>query len=132
MAQLPHGPAALNVQFHPTALLPVETSDFDPSTFPKSHHLIVTTTKGVYSWSRNGITELFRSGSEGIVAAKRAGDGSGVLAVADSQVVILHDVKRGMDKSYRLKGSDVCCTVHGSREYLLKILGTSLPSQIRQ
>ncbi|KAI9846227.1 MAG: hypothetical protein M1830_007464, partial [Pleopsidium flavum] len=107
MAQLPRfAGAPLNIQLQKTPLLPVETSDFDPSIFPKSHHLIITTTKSVYCWSSNGITELFRSGSEGIVAAKRAGDGSGLLAVADSQVVILHDVKRGMNKSYRLKGSD--------------------------
>lgn len=77
------------------------------STFPKSHHLIVTTAKGVFTWGSHGVKEIFRSGSEGIIAAKRASNGSGLLAVADSQVVVLHDVNKGMQRSYRLKGSDV-------------------------
>ena len=76
--------------------------------FPRSHHLIVTTTRGVYSWDLDGITLLFRSGSAGIVAAKRATNGSNILAVADGQVVILYDPEKGVQKrSYRLKGSDV-------------------------
>lgn len=76
--------------------------------FPKDHHLIVTTVRGVYSWDADGITLLFRSGSGGIMAAKKATNDSNILAVADGQVVILHDLKRGMQKrSYRLKGSDV-------------------------
>ena len=53
------------------------------------------------------MTEIFRSGSEGIVAAKKAHNGSSLLAVADSQVVVLHDIEKGMQKSYKLKGSDV-------------------------
>ena len=54
------------------------------------------------------MTELFHSGSGGIVAAKKlSGDDDGSLAIADSQVVILHDIKKGMQKSYRLKGSEV-------------------------
>ena len=78
------------------------------STFPRSHHLIITTAKGVFAWGSHGVKEIFRSGSEGIVAAKKAIDGSGLLAIADSQVVVLHDVNKGMQRSYRLKGSDVC------------------------
>lgn len=75
--------------------------------FPSSHHLIVTTAKSVFTLGSHGVTEIFRSGSKGIVAAKRASNGSDLLAVADSQVVVLHDINRGMQKSYRLRGSDV-------------------------
>lgn len=75
--------------------------------FPPSNKLIVTTTKGVYIWDAHGTTEIFRSGSEGIVAAKRIISGSEMLAVADSQVVVLHDIGGGLQRSYRLKGSDV-------------------------
>ena len=76
--------------------------------FPESHHLIVTTTRGVYSWDPDGITLLFRSGSAGIVTAKRATNGSNILAIADGQVVILYDPEKGVQKrSYRLKGSEV-------------------------
>ena len=76
--------------------------------FPASYYLVVTTTRGVYSWDSDGITPLFSSGSAGIVAAKRATDGSNILAVADGQVVILYDPEKGVQKrSYRLRGSDV-------------------------
>ncbi|KAL8727334.1 MAG: hypothetical protein Q9166_006102 [cf. Caloplaca sp. 2 TL-2023] len=54
----------------------------------------------------HGITEIFRSGTKGIVAAKRASKGSGILAVADDQLVVLHDVRKGMQKSYRLRSAD--------------------------
>ena len=75
--------------------------------FPPSYQLIITTKKGVYIWDVYGITEIFGSGSEGIVAAKIIAADSGMLAVADSQVVVLHDIHGGMQRSYRLKGSDV-------------------------
>ena len=56
----------------------------------------------------SGVVELFRSGSEGIVAARKLDGNSGTLAVADSHVVVLHDIHKGMQRSYRLKGSEVC------------------------
>ncbi|KAK8238254.1 quinon protein alcohol dehydrogenase-like superfamily [Phyllosticta capitalensis] len=74
--------------------------------FPKDHHLIVTTERYVWSWDARGLTNAFRSGSGGILAAKEAKDGSGLLAVADDQVVVLHDPNRGMKRSYRLKGTE--------------------------
>ncbi len=75
--------------------------------FPPQNRLIITTTRGVYAWDVYGVTELFRSGSEGIVAAKTITSDNGILAIADSQVVVLHEVKGGMQRSYRLKGSQV-------------------------
>lgn len=72
-----------------------------------TRHLIVTTTKGVFTWGNQGVKEIFTSGSGGIVAARRVKNGSSLLAVADSQVVILHDTRKGMQKSYKLRGSDV-------------------------
>ncbi|KAL1647801.1 hypothetical protein SLS58_002602 [Diplodia intermedia] len=74
--------------------------------FPKDHHLVITTESNVWSWDRSGLTNAFGSASGGILAAKEAKDGSGLLAVADDQVVVLHDANRGMDRSYRLKGTD--------------------------
>jgi hypothetical protein len=85
--------------------------EMDASLFPASKHLVVTTSKKVFAWSNSGIAELFSSGSEGIVAAKNSKDGSGILAVADAQVVVLHDTKKGMEKSYRLKGMEVCLSI---------------------
>jgi len=75
-------------------------------TFPPTYRLIITTTRGVYTWDAHGITQIFSSGSEGIVAARRVTSGSEMLAVADSQVVVLHEINGGK-KSYRLKGSEV-------------------------
>lgn len=72
-----------------------------------TRHLIVTTTKGVFTWGNQGVKEIFKSGSGGIVAARRVKNGGSLLAVADSQVVILHDTRKGMQKSYKLRGSDV-------------------------
>ena len=79
--------------------------------FPPLYRLIVTTTRGVYAWDMDGVIELFRSGSEGIVAAKKLSGHGEMLAVADSQVVILHDINKGMQRSYRLKGSEVCLAI---------------------
>lgn len=75
--------------------------------FPTGYQLIATSSRGVYAWDMSGVSELFNSGSAGIVASKKVAGDKGTLAVADSQVVILHDVKKGMQKSYRLKGSEV-------------------------
>lgn len=75
--------------------------------FPEGAHLLITTSKAIYSWSASGLVTAFRSGSGGIVAAKQAGDGSNTLAVVDSEVVVLHDAERGMDRSYRLRGTEV-------------------------
>ncbi|MCJ1463723.1 hypothetical protein MMC07_002332 [Pseudocyphellaria aurata] len=83
-----------------------ERSDYDRLDLPPCRHLIVTTTKGVFTWGSHGIKEVFHSGSGGIVAARKARNGSSLLAVADSQVVVLHDTRKGMQKSYKLRGSD--------------------------
>lgn len=79
--------------------------------FPPQYRLVITTSKGVYVWDVYGISEIFRSSSEGIVAARRLASNNGMLAVADSQVVILHEIMGGMQKSYRLKGSQVCTSL---------------------
>lgn len=89
-------------------LFPKEKSNHDMLNVTTNRHLIVTTTRGVFTWGNNGIIQIFHSGSGGIVAARRARNGSSLLAVADSQVVVLHDTRKGMPKSYKLRGSDVC------------------------
>lgn len=75
--------------------------------FPPDHHLVITTERHVLSYEESGLHKIFQSSSRGILAAKEAGDGSGTLAIADSQVVVLHRVDHGLEKSYRLKGTDV-------------------------
>jgi hypothetical protein len=75
--------------------------------FPADHHLVITTERHVLSYNKGGLHQIFRSDSNGILAAKEARDGSGTLAIADSQIVVLHRVEYGMEKSYRLKGTHV-------------------------
>ncbi|KAK6527084.1 hypothetical protein TWF281_010277 [Arthrobotrys megalospora] len=69
--------------------------------------VIVTTATEVNVW--DGIDSkydtVFKSGTEGIVSAKLAKEGN-VLAVAGSQVVVLHRIEQGQPQSYRLKGAD--------------------------
>ncbi|KAI9681998.1 MAG: hypothetical protein M1817_000052 [Caeruleum heppii] len=77
--------------------------DSDSVWFPDAHILVVTTVHGVFAWQAGKVSNIFRSGSGGIVAAKQLPDGSGTLAVADSEVVILHDTTRKTARSYRLK-----------------------------
>ena len=81
------------------------------SGFPTHHQLIVTTKRTVSLWQGPKAIELFHSGSGGIVAAKRLEEDSNMIAVADSQVVVLHDVRRKKQKSYRLKGSEVMVSI---------------------
>ena len=90
--------------------------------FPPQHRLVITTTKGVYIWDVYGLTEIFRSGSKGIVAAKQVASGAEMLAVADSEVVILHDFNGGLQKSYRLKGSEVSAASAAYRTLILNAL----------
>ena len=76
--------------------------------FPPQQRLIITTAKSIYAWDTHGMTEMFHSRTEGIVAAKTLGSDKDTLAVADSQVVVLHELKGTRQRSYRLKGSEVC------------------------
>lgn len=75
--------------------------------FPPTHHLNVTTSEHVRAVDKNGARELFISRSQGIVAAKESNDGRSTLAISDNHNVILHQVEGGLEKSWRLKGSDV-------------------------
>ncbi|KAI9799911.1 MAG: hypothetical protein M1833_003833 [Piccolia ochrophora] len=81
-------------------------SPHDSASFPTSHHLVITTRKRVYAWDQYGLTSLFESRSNGIVAAKRATHGGDTLAVADSELVVLYNLRQHVDKSYRLKGDE--------------------------
>ena len=74
--------------------------------FPQDHQLIVTTRGEVYCWTRNGIGSMFRSRSLGIVAATKTQTEGNLVAVADSQVVVLHDIKSGAQQTYRLRHKD--------------------------
>ena len=86
----------------------LDTSSSGRLTFPQLSRPIVTTKKGVFDWDENGLTEIFRSTTEGIVAAQVCGD-TIVLAVADSQVIILHKIRGSRERNSCLKGAGVWC-----------------------
>ena len=71
--------------------------------FPGNSHLLITCPSTIFSWDSSGINTIFRSSKGGIAAAREAKDGSGVLAIADKQVVVLHDTKRGQERSWGLE-----------------------------
>ncbi|KAK3720153.1 hypothetical protein LTR37_003977 [Vermiconidia calcicola] len=74
--------------------------------FPVDNHLLVTTSSHIFAWDRAGIHTIFKSSKSGIVAAREAKDGSGILAVADKHIVVLHDTKRGQERSWGLEADD--------------------------
>lgn len=94
----------------PSRTRAAENDQFD---FPTNHHLLVTTASHVLCWNREGLRPIFKSGSAGIAAARESRDGSRKLAVADGRNVLMHEVERGMEGTYRLKGAEVChCTAY--------------------
>jgi hypothetical protein len=84
--------------------------------FPNSHHLVVVTRRRVLAWDATEVRPIFDSGSAGILAAKESGNGSGTLAIADSQIVLLHKVEKTRERSYRLKGADVGLAVQAEEQ----------------
>ncbi|CAK3884870.1 uncharacterized protein RCC_06289 [Lecanosticta acicola] len=70
--------------------------------FPEESHLLITTPRHVFAWDSTGMQTIFSSRRGSIVAAKEAKDGSGLLAVASSHVVVMHDTQRGQEESWGL------------------------------
>ncbi|TGZ83383.1 WD40 repeat-like protein [Ascodesmis nigricans] len=77
--------------------------------------LFITTHSQIKAWDQSSCDTVFSSSSRGIVAAKRARDGSAV-AIADAQVVMLHNYKETQDKTYRLKATQRCRRLQYSRD----------------
>jgi len=75
--------------------------------FPANQHLLITTPSRILSWDDpNGLQELFASSRSGIAAATESKNGSGILAIADRHTVVLHDTKRGKEKSWGLSAQE--------------------------
>ena len=76
--------------------------------FPGNSHLLITTRKRILAWDAAGIHTVFQSRKGGIVAAREARDGSGMLAVAGPNVIVMHDTKRKQQRSWGLNANEVC------------------------
>ncbi|GAB7358376.1 hypothetical protein MBLNU230_g2446t1 [Neophaeotheca triangularis] len=85
-----------------TAHSPRSPKPQKPFEYPTNQHLLITTPSYIFAWDTQGFKTVFSSSKAGIVAAKEAKDGSGILAVADKHVVVLHDTNRGQEKSWGL------------------------------
>ncbi|KAF2110260.1 hypothetical protein BDV96DRAFT_650908 [Lophiotrema nucula] len=67
-------------------------------------NLFIVTPRAALLHISPDIRRLFACGpDDGIVNAKPANDNSGLIAVADSHLVLLHDLSRGTEKEYKLK-----------------------------
>ena len=84
-----------------------ETHQAQDFAFPSLYHVTVTTSEHVHALGKAETRTIFKSNSRGIVAAAESPDGAGTLAILDSQNVILHQIEHGLDRSYRLRGSEV-------------------------
>jgi len=73
---------------------------------PVNHYLQITTARGIFTWDSQGVRKIFSSSKKGILAAKASKDGSQVLAVADSNVVVLHDCRLDREDSWGLNAED--------------------------
>ncbi|KAF1838581.1 hypothetical protein BDW02DRAFT_479403, partial [Decorospora gaudefroyi] len=70
-------------------------------------NLFIATPKAIYFRPPLSEKTLFECETAGGIANARASkDNSGLFAVADGQVVLLHDASRGRDRKYQLKNSD--------------------------
>ncbi|CAK1354265.1 unnamed protein product [Cercospora beticola] len=91
---------------HKDIILTGVAADNTKFTFPRSSHLIIATPRHIFAWDASGIHKIFQSSRNGIIAAREAKDGSGLLAVASKDVFVLHDTKRGKEHSWGLNAPD--------------------------
>lgn len=85
----------------PTSVMPVEHN------LPFERNMLITTPNAIHQRSRAGDMIVFQCESaDGIVNARAATDNSSLLAVADSQVVVLHDIAQMREKKHMLKGGE--------------------------
>ncbi len=82
--------------------MPVEHS------LPFERSLFIATPNAIHLRSQTGANVIFECESaEGITNARVSTDNSSLIAIADSQVVLLHDTARKREKRLRLKGGGV-------------------------
>ena len=75
---------------------------------PFDRNLFIATPKAIHLRSQIAERKLFECESaDGIVNARASTNNSSFFAVADWQVVILHNAKPDADKKYKLRNGDV-------------------------
>lgn len=80
-------------------------------TLPFNRNLLITTPKTIHLQTSTGDKTIFECESaDGIVNACAVPGNSSLVAIADSQGVILHDTTQPRAKKHRLKGGNVSST----------------------
>jgi hypothetical protein len=75
---------------------------------PSQRSLIVVTSNAIHLHSQTEDKVIFECESaDGIVKAQTSSDNSGMLAIADSQIILLYDIGKERKKRHKLKGGDV-------------------------
>jgi hypothetical protein len=104
-----------------------------PFSIPPDCHLLITTPSHILAWDSSGLHTIFTSSRHGIVAAREAKDGSGVIAIADKHVVVLHDTKRGQEQSMGLQaGEDEVRQLAYAQDARWLYLSTSLTPDVQR
>ncbi|MCJ1312758.1 hypothetical protein MMC25_006434 [Agyrium rufum] len=95
------------ISSHRRPLGPVRSSSDSSYVFPRYTNLLVTTAQGVFVWNRESTTQVLKSVSCGIAAARAVTSGAKpILAVADRQVIVLHDSMREHEQDCKLQHSE--------------------------
>lgn len=80
--------------------------------FPFEHSLFIATPNALHLRSQARTELLFEcDSSDSIVSARASTDNSDVLAIADSQIIILHSTTRRCERKYKLKGGYVSASI---------------------
>lgn len=90
--------------------------------FPQGCRLNAVTDKSVVTLSSTGVSKIFSSKAGFVSSAKEAENGSGLIAIADNHVILLHDLKRGAKLQYKLGKTEVgvsrCLQLHSSIDWI--------------
>ena len=75
--------------------------------FPAYHHLIVTTETQILLMAKKDTQSLLISPTGGILVARGAKNGSGNIAIADEQTVLIHNPRKSPGRTYKLHAAKV-------------------------
>lgn len=85
-------------------------SSYNQSRIPTNHRLLVATSENILLLSKKGVRPLLNSPSGGILAVKEAKNGSGNIALADGQIVIIQNIEKVAGNTFKLHAEKVCTT----------------------
>lgn len=85
-------------------------SSQNQSRIPTTHRLLIATAESILLLSEKGVRPILNSPSGGILAVKEAKNGSGNIALADGQIIIIQNIEKVAGKTFKLHAEKVCTT----------------------